>query len=93
MLFKSILREIFEQREAIRACAYCDLINPPVLDKTKGRSHGMCKDHYLAYWIQKRNFSPEDAQKQVNKLRDEDFVPNTSGAKPTDPLPTKSDDF
>jgi hypothetical protein len=87
MRLKALIREM--QREVVQVCAYCDVLRPIDLDKSKAKSHGMCKEHYFAFYVQRMNLSSERAKIQVSKLSNNSFVPNTSNAKETDTLPNE----
>jgi hypothetical protein len=92
--FQSLIKECIcevlmevDHADIVRVCMYCDLISPT--PPTPNKSHGMCKEHYIAYAMNNMDMPIEKATHKAEfKEKQGQFSPNTSGASATDPLPT-----
>jgi hypothetical protein len=93
----SLKRLLFENT-TVPVCMVCEKISPRRDVPENQKSHGLCREHYIAFMTQatKRPMSLDDARKSAdrieakNKTKGIALTVNTSGAKETDPLPEMS---
>lgn len=88
-LIQECLGEILQKEGLIRACAYCDILNPPTDEQP--RSHGYCREHSIRWVMDNLGFSQIEAVQWMKEKEKagSTFPPNTSGAKETDELPKR----
>lgn len=88
-----ILEVLSETGEINKVCMYCELIKRTSHPEST-KSHGLCREHLIAMMRQVLHKNDEqiaaflkgiEAKAKGNRFE----IPNTSGAKSTDPLPKR----
>lgn len=88
-LIRECIREVLQEEDLKRVCMYCELI---FLTPPGKKSHGYCREHYIAMMMDLLKKPHEVAVQMADKAEvGQGFTPNTSGAKETDPLPEHED--
>jgi hypothetical protein len=87
-LAEVIQETVTETHGVVRACAYCDMIAPPL--NNDNRSHGYCREHMIAFYMDQLQKTHSQAREIIDAKEKAgmQYPPNSSGAKETDPLPT-----
>ena len=81
----SLKKLLLEDENLVSVCMVCDKISPLQVGSNYKKSHGLCREHYIAYMTQLRQTDIETVRKTADSKNI--TTPNTSGAKDTDPLP------